>query len=60
MSEYIDYDEICESNWVFCNEKGCNDCQYAQGDRGCKISDWIDSLPRYEISMRKIKEQSDV
>lgn len=54
MSKYIDYDEICESDWVFCNEKGCNDCQYAYGDRGCKISDWIDSLPKYEMKMERI------
>ena len=57
MSEYINYDEICESEWVFCDEKCCNECQYAYDDNGCKISDWINSLPRYEMSMRKVTEQ---
>ena len=55
MSEYISYDELRESDWIFCANEDCNDCQYAEGDRDCKISIWIDSLPRYEMKMKRIK-----
>lgn len=55
MNEYIECDEIYRSDWPFCTTD-CKDCQYAYGDRDCKICDWIDSLTRYEMSMRRVGE----
>lgn len=56
MSKYINYEELMDSDWIFCAKGDCSNCQYAEGDRDCKISNWIDSLPKYEMKMERIEE----
>ena len=55
MSKYIDYDELMEGDWPFCTNGDCEICQYAEGVRDCKISNWIDTLPKYEMKMERIE-----